>query len=439
MEIGIVGAGATGLTAAYELARRGHGVTVFEAAPEAGGLARDIVLDEDSRHDPLDMFYHHIFTSDSAVTELIEELGLGGRLEWFAPSNALYAAGGMHPFTTPLDLLRLPVLPLLQRIRLGLFVLRTQHRREWRNLEEVTAAEWARAQAGDEIYETIWKPLLRSKFGEHADEIGATWLWNKIRLRSSSRGEGGRSERLGYLRGGFGVLYRELVRCIESRGGTVRCGRPVRSLSREPKGLTITTDEGSTSVDRALLTVAPPLAAGLLPEAPEAYRSRLREVRYMANLCLTLESREPLVPWYWTSIADNGLPFVAIIGHTAALPAERYGRHITYLSRYLDEGNPLWDADDEAVRDAFLDGLGRITSGETLMSITGTHLFRARYAQPVVDRGYGASLLPHETPLPGLFLASMAQIYPQDRGQNYAIAMGRRAPSFMGLDEGETL
>ena len=51
--------------------------------------------------------------------------------------------------------------------------------------------------------------------------------------------------------------------------------------------------------------------------------------------------------------------------------------------------------------------------------------WRARYAQPLVVRNYGKLVPPHQTPVNGLFIASMAQVYPEDRGTNYAIRDGR--------------
>ena len=58
--------------------------------------------------------------------------------------------------------------------------------------------------------------------------------------------------------------------------------------------------------------------------------------------------------------------------------------------------------------------------------IQESHVWRARYAQPVVERGYSRLIPPVETPVRGAFLATMAQIYPEDRGTNYAIGEGRK-------------
>jgi protoporphyrinogen oxidase len=54
------------------------------------------------------------------------------------------------------------------------------------------------------------------------------------------------------------------------------------------------------------------------------------------------------------------------------------------------------------------------------------HVWRAFYSQPVVERQYSALIPAEESILPGLFLATMAQIYPEDR-YNYAIAQGENS------------
>ncbi|MOA57806.1 hypothetical protein D3C78_1820510 [compost metagenome] len=41
-------------------------------------------------------------------------------------------------------------------------------------------------------------------------------------------------------------------------------------------------------------------------------------------------------------------------------------------------------------------------------------------------------MLPFETPLPGVFIANMAHIYPEDRGMNYALRTGYQVAEAMG-------
>ena len=73
MKVGIIGAGATGLSAAYDLGKAGHQVTVFERAPFLGGQASTF----DVGGARLERGYHHLFTGDTDILDLNEEIGLG--------------------------------------------------------------------------------------------------------------------------------------------------------------------------------------------------------------------------------------------------------------------------------------------------------------------------------------------------------------------------
>ncbi len=192
MRIAVIGAGPTGLAAAYALSGRGANVVVFESTSVSGGMARTVTVGVER----IEAFYHHIFTSDEALVSLAEEIGLGDRLEWLPPRNALYSGERLYPFTTPGDLLRLGALPLMDRIRLGLFVLAARRVRSWEHLEERTAREWAVETGGKRVYETIWKPLLASKFGDYADQVGATWLGTRPNSGDPPGERTGRKSRL---------------------------------------------------------------------------------------------------------------------------------------------------------------------------------------------------------------------------------------------------
>ena len=83
-------------------------------------------------------------------------------------------------------------------------------RRDWREIDHISAAEWLRKLGGEGAFRVVWEPLLRGKFGPHADDVSAAWFWSKLRLRGGSRGARG-EERLAYFRGGFAALADELV------------------------------------------------------------------------------------------------------------------------------------------------------------------------------------------------------------------------------------
>src|SRR3954470_620611 len=165
--VAVIGAGGTGLVAALRLAAGGDEGVRFEGRPGLGGQAA--TLDVGGGH-RLERYYHHWFTSDRHILAPCDELGLGGEPEWLPSSVGFFSGGALHPFTTPLDLLRFPPLSPAARLRLGLAVLRLQRgRTRAEDVEGVTAADWVRRHMGEQAWQLVWAPLLRAKFGERAE------------------------------------------------------------------------------------------------------------------------------------------------------------------------------------------------------------------------------------------------------------------------------
>ena len=129
------------------------------------------------------------------------------------------------------------------------------------------------------------------------------------------------------------------------------------------------------------------------------------------------------------------MPFVAIVEHTNLVGAERYGnQHIIYVSNYLERGSELLNEDAESISRLYAPHLRKINPSFDESWIVGRHLFHARDAQPVFTVGADARIPDHRTPIPGLYVANMAQIYPQDRGQNYSIELGERVAEMVATD-----
>ena len=421
----IVGGGFTGLAAAWELTQHGFRVTVFEAEEEVGGLAGSF----DVGGTRLEKFYHHWFTSDTHVIDLVNELGQSDRVLHRPTRTGMYYAHRFFRLSTPMDVLRFTPLSLQARIRLGLLALRARQVRHWKELEDLTAEEWLTRLGGREVYEIVWKPLLKGKFGSYASEISAVWFWNKLKLRGGSRGKGG-EEVLAYYRGGFAALADQLARAVGERGGAIRLGTPVTGLLvQHGRVVGVRTPEGPIVASAVLATPALPIVADLVePYVSPEYTRSLRRIEYLANICVVLELDRSLSETYWLNVNDPEFPFVGVIEHTNFEPAESYGgRHLVYLSKYLPESADLYRwADHEVVRFS-LEHLKRMFPHFSSDWLLAAHVWRARYAQPIVVRGYSALIPARQTPLPGLYLSSMAQVYPEDRGTNYAIREGRAA------------
>lgn len=429
--VAVVGAGFGGLGAAYKLARAGVRVHVYEGSPRGGGLAEGVPLEGGPeakagtlKSAPIERFYHHLFTSDSVFIATLKELGIENRLRFFPSTNGFWHQGRIYDISRPTGLLKFSVLSVKDRIRLGAFILRERSRKDWRALDEISAREWVVSHAGENAFRVVWEPLLRAKFGDQADSISAAWLWSKIRLRSSSR-KGWGGERLGYVQGGFDFVAQSLIREIERHNGRFFWGRNVTEIHPLSKGLRLVTAGRRQTYDAIVLTVAPEIAHRVVHGFTPSEQARLGTIRHQANICVVLTLKESISPVYWLSIGDASFPFVAVIEHTRMIPREWYkGKHIVYLSRYTDPSDRWYTAPDKEILDEIPRQLRRIFPRFSAHFIEHSLISRARFAQPITPVGFGKQIPPGETSIPGLYLASMAQIYPIDRGTNYALKQG---------------
>jgi protoporphyrinogen oxidase len=447
VRIAVLGAGVCGLVAAHRLARAGHAVDVYERWPGLGGQAATLDVGDGRR---LERYYHHLFTSDRHIAALFEELGMPDAIEWRPSSVAFFARGALHPFVTPVDLLRFKPLSPLARVRMGAAVLALQRfAGDPAPYERVTAREWIERHMGRQSWHEVWGPLLRGKFGERADRIAMVWLWSKLRLRRSVKGEDVRQERLGYPRDSWEPLFAALVRSVEQGGGRVLVDRPAARVRRAGAGFVV--DAGAAGsfrrghdprrfeagagerYDRVLATVPNDVFERLLDpalaaEVGDEYLVRTRRIEYFAALCLLLELDRRLSSYYWTNVADRALPFVGLIEHTNFVEPERYGgRRFLYVANYLPHGHELLALDADALLERYEPGLRAVNAEFSRAWVKRAWRHVEPAAQPIVTVGYRERIPPLRTPAAGLVLANTTQIYPEDRGTNYAVRLGDQA------------
>ncbi|MEX1253098.1 MAG: NAD(P)/FAD-dependent oxidoreductase [Dehalococcoidia bacterium] len=436
MKVGIVGGGVAGMAAAYRLTQAGHHVALYEASPFLGGLVRTF----DVGGGRLESFYHHLFSTDTTIVRLIEELGLGDQLTWRDSKVGFHHGGQLYNFVTPLDLLRFKPAPLLDRLRMGLVALYLRRQNDGSRYENVTAAEWIKRNMGKGAYDAVWGPLLRGKFGDAHDELAMVWMWNKIHLRFASRKGVSQKEQLGYLLGSFGLYIDELERRLRANDlADINTGRAVSEVIVEggrARGLLL---DGGERVDCDAVIACMPahVFQKLAPQLPSDYVDKLTGTRWLWAVCYIMALKHSLSPIYWMNMADEDVPFIATIEHTNFIEPERYGgNHIVYLSNYLPPDHRYFQMDVAEIEREYLPHLTKINPQFSPDWITDRWLFKGPYAQPIVTCGYRERIPEHRTPVPGLYLATMSQIYPEDRGQNYSIAMGEKVASLAVEDFG---
>ena len=194
MNIAIIGAGYAGLSAAYDLTKTGHNVTVFEAADHTGGLAAGF---KETHWDwSVEKYYHHWFASDQHMLGLIKELGLEHKVLFPRPFTVVFHKDKWYPFDSILKALLYPGLGWgINKVRFGFVGLFLRLTNNWKSLEKVTVDQWMRKWAGNQVYEQMWEPLVIGKFGERfAKQVNMAWMWARLKARTT---------RLGTYQGGF--------------------------------------------------------------------------------------------------------------------------------------------------------------------------------------------------------------------------------------------
>ena len=259
------------------------------------------------------------------------------------------------------------------------------------------------------------------------------WLWGKIHLRTTSR-ESLNKEVLGYPRGSFQVIIEALEKSVREKGGTIHLGASVERILTEPpddgllRAVGLRTDSGDTCFDRIIATIPSNRFLQIAPPMGEEYERKLRAGRYQGAICMLLTLKHSLSETYWMNIGEEGMPFVALIEHTRFVPPERYGgKHLLYVSNYLSTDDPYWRKDDQELLEAYEPYLRRINPLFTRDWIEDCKVFREPSAQPIVTPNYSPLVPELQTPVRNLILANTTQIYPEDRGTNYSVRLGRQA------------
>ena len=423
MKIAIIGAGYGGMSAAWDLQKVGHDVTIFESANYVGGLASG--FKEPHWDWSVEKFYHHWFQSDDSMLGIIRELGLEEKVIFPRPLTVMYHMQKWYPFDSIINALLFPGLGWgLNKIRFGLVGLFLRLTKNWRALEKVTAHEWMMKYAGRQVYEQMWQPLLVGKFGPFYKDVNMAWMWARIHARTT---------RLGTFEGGFQKFADLFAEKLREKGVEIRLGVNIKSIKKDSASGGLTVD--GESFDKVLVTTSPNLMAKFCPDLPESYLKGLLELKSMGAVVMTLSLKHQLSKdgFYWFNVPkEEGYPFLALVEHTNYVSSEHFGGdHIVYAGDYLELGHEYFEMTDEQLLERFIPAFEKFNPEFNRDWIKKIWVHKTNYAQPVPLVGHSKNIPAIQTPIEGLYFASMSQVYPWDRGTNFAVEIGRRAARMM--------
>ena len=428
-KFGVIGGGLTGLTTAYRLVEAGHDVTIFEASDTVGGLAAGFDL---AGH-RVEHAYHFLYKTDEYILALCKEMGIIDQLTYHKSSVSTYYDDKLYPFETPIDLIKFTPLNFINRIRAGLVVLWLQRIKDWRSLENVTALDWLRKYAGKQVTDVIWEPLLRGKFDRYYDKVTMSWLWGRVLQRVDSRDAKVGGEALGYFKGGFKIIIDNLLEPVLKKGGEIRYNTPVQKLAYDEAAdnVVVTTAAGEERFDRVLATVPSHVVSKMIgdyePRDPDFFK-RLDSIDYLDAVITVFATKQRITEFYWHNVNTPNSPFVVFLSLTELVGTENYdGLNIYYIGDYVPAEHEYMSMEPADLKKRWYGEIKKMFPEFDESQIVDDAVFKMRNAQHIVDIGFEKDKLPpNQTPCPGVLMCNFSQIYPMDRGTNYAIRDGNR-------------
>lgn len=411
----IIGAGIGGLTAAHELHKRGFKVTVFEKGTTAGGLAGG--FRQPNWDWSVEYFYHHWFKSDKAILNLMKELGLRDKVRFFRPKTVMYHAGHFFPLDSVSAVLTFPGFSFIEKMRFGLVTAYIRYLAKWQPLEKYTAHEWLLKYYGEKIYGINFEPMLRGKFGKYYRDVPMSWFWARFKVRSSE---------LGTYEGGFQAFFDDFAQILQSNGVTIQYNSTIEQITEQEDGRIALGLEGKQQYfDKVLVTSSPTSLVKMTSQLPQENKEQLFQSKHIGAVVLLLSLKNPFSKegYYWYNLPKSKeFPFLSMVEHTNFLSPERFGgEHLLYCGDYLPPEHEYFTMSKEEMIKHFLPSLQLVNPALNKDWINESWLFRQQYAQPIPVLEQSKHLLPIQTPINNVYLLTMSQVYPWDRGTNYAV------------------
>ncbi len=427
MKIGIIGAGFTGLAAAYDLQKKGHQVTIIEKESQPGGLA--LGFKEKGWDWTIEQHYHHWFTSDDFVLNLAKEINHKVLIK--RPKTSVFLNDRLYQLDSPKAILAFPQLPLLDKLRMSVVLAFLRFDPWWKPLEKINAVSFLTKTMGKKAFSTLWEPQLRNKMGKFADEISLVWFWTRINKRTPS---------LAYPEGGFLNFAAHVADTITKHKGEILFDTETVKIEDTDKKTRVTVKKANKTstyeFDRVIVTLPSFLFLKLTPQLPEEYKNRLVKLRGLGANNLVLRLKKNFLPddTYWLSICEKNAPVMVVVEHTNLLsPSHFNNEHLVYVGNYPEATSKEFSLPKEDLLKRY-DPLLRRLNPTYKNDLIGFEVFRAPFAQPIVPTNYSRLLPPFTTPLKHVFLANIEQVYPWDRGTNYAVELGQKIATIITTD-----
>jgi protoporphyrinogen oxidase len=397
----VVGGGPAGLTAAYELVKRGSKAVVLEQSGQVGGIARTEVY----KGYRFDIGGHRFFTKVDEVNQLWQEV-MGDRFIKVPRLSRIYYRGKF--FSYPLQ-----VLDTLANlgVKESLHILMSYVKIKVRPLDqEESLQDWVTNRFGRRLFQTFFKTYTEKVWGIPCDKIQADWAAQRIQglsLRTAVMNalfQVNNTKTLikefDYPVLGPGEMWDRFQEAIELRGGEVHLDSSVVKLHRQGQRIThAIVRQGDKLVElptEQVISSMPvtALIRQLEPAAPPEVQAAAKALKYRDFLIVPIViDRDDLFPDNWIYIHSPEVKVGRIqnFKNWSAAMVPEAGKTCLGMEYFCSQGDELWEMSNEdlielAKREIEALGLAKAYEVED-----GT-VIRQPKAYPVYDRDYRENL-----------------------------------------------
>ena len=406
---GIIGGGIMGMTLAHRLSQQGHNVTLFEAAPQLGGLASAWKMDDVE----WDKFYHVILLSDFRTRNILKEIGLEDKINWVETKTGFYMNGKLYSMSNTIEFLKFPTLNLIDKFRLGLTIIIASKIKNWKRLEKIPVTTWLKRWSGSNTFNKIWLPLLRAKLGDSYKKTSAVFIWATIQRLYGARRSGLKKEMFGYVPGGYKRIIEAFKQKLISEGVVIKTNHAAKEIKNSEKNkLEISFTNGTVEeFEKIIVTLPSGISAKLCKGLLQSEIQKLNNIEYLGVVCVTVLLDKSISPFYVTNITDSWVPFTGVI-EMSALVDKQYlgGNALVYLPKYVSSNDPLFNQPDNEIKESYIGILKKMYPWLTDDNIKFVGVARAKHVITVSKLNYSENLPDVKTSIPNLYIINTSHI-----------------------------
>jgi len=406
---GIVGGGIMGMTLALRLVQQGKQVTLFEAAPELGGLASSWKMNDVE----WDKFYHVILLSDFNTRTILKEIGLEDKIEWVETKTGFYMNGKLYSMSDTIEFLKFPTLNLIDKFRLGLTILMASRIKNWKKLEKIPVTDWLQKWSGSNTFKKIWLPLLRAKLGESYTKTSAVFIWATIQRLYGARRSGLKKEMFGYVPGGYKRIIEAFKEKLIAEGVIIKTSAIATEIAATADGGTQVafTSGAVEEFDKIISTLPSGLSAKLCYGLSEAEVQKLNNINYLGVICVAVLLDKPISQFYVTNITDSWVPFTGVIEMSALVDKKYFNNNnLVYLPKYVSPTDPLFNYSDEEIKKFFISNFKKMYPWLTDDNLKFVGVARAKHVITVLTKDYSVNLPAVTTSIPNVYIVNTSYI-----------------------------